>query len=621
MPRLWVPVAVLLVVVVSGVAATPATHARGPGTQPASQAPSNTSADPLDLNGLSERTVALLFSRDVDDPRNDSQPVIRRLPLSDANRSFALTHDRPFERPPATAREWSTEAFADYNADAFDTDTSRYPQHADVTTRELVADAHLTLFHLQPSTIAHESGDTPTRYITADGAITGMIDYRERTPNRTVEDVDRPGIDRRVTTYEIRYSRIENVTLTVNGNRDPETRRSDVHLPRYEYDTADYGDVHQLGIQADIVVTARETTKTYRENAAAPVSTTTSTNTTRVTVADNQSVTVYDITPGNVTGYRAASPSGDEHLAVRSDQPWSSLHVPGRNTSLATRWRFVTARTPGWTRLTTASETDSRVRPAPDLPVTVHAIPTTRPPDADATRFGVAGEVTTTSPRYPARSPPETVPETIGVSAVNDSYHAHGTIAARYPNLTAPYTTTILGVVNGTNTTVASSSFTTRSIRPADLTLETRRQNESHTVVFVQVRDAATDTPISLAGGQSPSSLFDGGLPAARTPERGQVVVRTDRVRRVVRPGADGMTVALQDHGTVHAVFEPASWTVHDPAYTEARASTDALSQAAVGGVLSFIVVVLFAVLIPVWLAVKLARAAGRIIHPEDYIQ
>jgi len=634
MSRISIAVAALALLV-SGAVASPAvaTPARDTESHPSmsgaiqgaaaeenESAGPSTSAPPLDLNGLQERTVALLFNRDADGAVNRSHPVIRRLPLNETNRTLALAHDRALKTPPATARTWTTAAFDDYDAVEFETDNSQYPQHANLTTRGAVGDAHLTLFQLQPSTIVHASGDSSARYISETGVIAGMIDYRERIPEPEVEEVDGGNIDRRVTTFEVQSSRIENVTVTVNGEAVPDTQQSATHLPRFVYDTTEYDTVDQIGLKAEIVVTVRETTKTYYEDESTPASTTTTVNTTRVTVADNRTVTVYDLRPDDIAGYRVANKTGDERLAIRGQQPWSALHIVGQNTSLSTRWRFTTARTPGWTRITVANESDTATRPAPDLPVTVHAIPTTNPPDAEATRFGVAGRVTTTAPEYPARSPPQTVPETVNVSAMNSSYHPHDTIAARYPGLTPPYDATVVGFVNGTNATVASSSFTTRSLRPAEVVLETRRQNETHTVVFVQVRDDRTKSPIQLSGSPPSTPLFDGLFQAGQSPDRGQVVLRGKRVRRVVRPGANGTTVALETHGAVRAGFEPASWTVHDPAYKPARATTYARGAATTGGVLPF-VAALAAVIIPFLFAVKLARTAGRIIHPEDHLK
>ena len=626
MDRRWIPTAVVLVAVTSA-AAVATTPVAGTVLTTQDEAPAENSAatqagniEPLDRNGLSEVEAARLFNQDVDREFNQTHPVMDRLEINESARMKALKEDYLFPTPTATAREWTTTAFTDYDAGAFEKDSSRHPQHAELTTEGPVADAHVTLFQLQPSTIAHEAGDEATLYVAEQGDISAMVDYRERTPPKQVVQDGASGVDRRVTTYEIQSSQIENVSLLMN--REVVKQDSGEHLPEFTYSTGLLGEnLNRLGIQANITVVVEEETTTYYEDGSEP-STTVTTNTTTVTVVDGREVTPYDLEESDLTMYRGDNPDNGENLGIRATKPWASLRIDGGPRRLLTRWGFVTARTPGWETLTITTEGESNTRPAPDLPVYVHAVPTPANPRAADTESGVAGSVTTRSPRYPERAPPETVPEEIRVRIINESYLPHGTIGAQYPSLSHPYAVEAVGLVNRTGVTMQSSTFTTRSIRQSEVVLETREQNDSHTVIFVQVQDTATGEPVSLQSGeQRATPIFTGVFPSSPELDRGQVVIRSDSTQRTVQPGANGTTVALQDHGMIFARFEPAPWTAQDPAYLASSASARSLPGGSIIGVLAPFLMAIFGVLVPMWLAYKFARSLGRIIHPEDHIQ
>lgn len=625
MDRRWILTVVMIMAAVSAAAVTTAPVAgtllknQGEAAAENSGIIQGGDTEPLDRNGLSEAEAAMLFNRDVDRAFNQTHPVMDRLLINESARGQALKEDYVTATPMSTAREWTETAFTDYDAGAFQKESSRYPQHAELTTEGPVADAHVTLFQLQPSTIAHEGGDSTTLYVAEQGKISAMVDYRERTPSRQVVQGEASGIDRRVTTYEIQYSRIENVSLRMNG--EVVAQNPGEHLPQFEYATGLINsNLNRLGIQANITVVVEEETTTYYEDGSVP-STTVTTNTTTVTVADGRDVTPYDLERGDLTMYRGDNPDNGENLGIRTTKPWAALRISDGPRRLTTRWGFVTARTPGWETLTVATEEDTNTRPAPDLPVYVHAVPTPAEPRAADSLSGVAGAVTTNSPRYPERPPPETVPDEILMATVNESYLPHGTIGARYPSLSHPYSVKAIGFVNRTGVTMQSSSFASRTIRQSEVVIETRKQNDSYTVVFVQVRDAATGEPISLQSGGQSEPIFTGVYASAPELDRGQVVIRSDSTQRTVQPGANGTTVGFQDHGMIFARFEPAPWTVHDPAYLSSSASARSLPGGSIIGMLAPFVMGILGVLIPVWLAYKFARSLGRIIHPEDYIQ
>jgi len=548
------------------------------------------------------------------------QPVVRRLLIDNANKTDGITWDRPHRAPPGTARAWTEAAFAEYDSSAFDTKTSRYPSHANLTTEGFVADAHITLFSIHPSTIVHESGDEPTMYLSPTGRMTAMVDYRERVPKKTVERVSDPDIDRRVTTYTVQLSSIENVTVTADGTPDPEKRRSDTHRPTFSYNINDYGgSVNRLGVKAEIVVTVRETTKEYPADGTGAIITSTRMNTTRVTVTDARAVAIHELNTSGVTSYRAAPADGAERVALRADTPWSMLRLQGENARLATKWRFFTARTPGWDQLTIASEDDTEKRPAPDIPVYVHGVPTTNPPVAEASEPGVSGKVTSDDEAGPERSPPESVPEAVGVSTVNESYQPRSVLAVRFPNTSAPYDATVVGLVNGTNVTRPSGDFQERSLSESQLIVRTERQNASHTVLFVKVQGAQSGAPISLAPTDIQYARLFGGLASTQTPS-GQVVIQGHRTTHVVRPPSDGTTIAVPTHGMIFAEYQPASWISKTPAYQPTRASAKSQRLASLSGLLGFISIAL-TVLIPLWMAIKLAQGAARLVRPEDFIE
>ena len=582
------------------------------------------SAPPLDMNGLPPETAMFLFAGDIDDGRSTSQPVLNRLPVETERKYDAVTYDREQSVPSQAAREWTTTAFADYSEEtSFDTDTARYPPHADLRSERFIADAHATLFAIQPSTIVHETGKTPTWYLTEQGEASAVVDYRERTPNRTVEKSSDPDIDRRITEYEVQSSSIQNLTLEVNNKPDPATQQSGTHVPTFEYDAADYGgEIIQLGVRAKIVAKVEVTTTLIPENESEEPITKTEIRTETVTVTDGRPTQVYRLEEEDVAGYRASGPDSAERVAVESEVPWAMLQVRGTNATVTSRWRLLAGQEPDttWNELVVATENETETRPAPDIPVHVQAIPTSHPPTAAATRFGEAGRVTATTTTGDERRPPESVPDGMGTPVVNESYQPQGNVAASLPGIDPAYDLRVVGLVAGLNHTRSSAELTERSVRQAELTIQTEQVNTSYTELSIQLRDAQTGEPISLQRSRSVDTVSL--APRFRESEPttdGEVIITGRSQRYSIRPPAEGTTITVPMHGIITAQFSPASWISQDPAYQPTRGSARS-SRLATGDALFALIELALPLLLPMWMSIKLLQAGGRVTHPEDFI-
>ncbi|GAB3022358.1 hypothetical protein GCM10025298_07540 [Natronobiforma cellulositropha] len=94
---------------------------------------------------LDENETATLWSKEPNECSSDGSLT--------AMQTLVSCTDVTFSEPPETAERWTALDFESLSPGGHD--TARYPEHADRTDSGVIADAHATVFAIQPSTWVH----------------------------------------------------------------------------------------------------------------------------------------------------------------------------------------------------------------------------------------------------------------------------------------------------------------------------------------------------------------------------------------------------------------------------------------------------------------------------------
>jgi len=479
-----------------------------------------------ELNGLTPNESATLWSRDSDDT---TQAAFQQRGGGSGSSMAQLANqtDITFTQPPATAAIWTRHDFQDLRPGG--PRTAVAPTDADRTGGAYIADAHASIFTVQPSTRAHQApGDAPL-YVAPSGVVRGLVDYRVRTPNNT----------------SLVSHAVEAVRLRADGRVVNST--AGTQMPVLGYRLNDDGRV-TLTLEAEITAEVRVPVGNGR---------TATTVTESVVVRDSVDVRVYDLT---VRTHFAEYPDGDTGVAVFQSVPWQGYTL-SENGSRRVRgvWRFYTARDTDWGTLVHSTSRGERRVQSPALPVYVHAYPSRIGPREAPVRGGpmlvdVWG---------PAKPSPGAPGENVHVDVVDGRYTASYGLAVRTAT-DVRQGLNIAGIVRG----VAARSSppqarSERRLRNSTLTTRFVSQSGDQATIRLELRDGVTGAPIHLEGSPRLDALDAHG-------RDGYLVVANQRVQT----NASGVAVVTLDEPGVYSVrYEPGSWVDHDPAYVRDTAT------------------------------------------------
>ncbi|MDS0301439.1 hypothetical protein NDI76_22170 [Halogeometricum sp. S1BR25-6] len=541
-------------------------------------------------NGLSENESATLWSRDADNYVSQDESRQRYGDERTAIHQLANGTDITFKRPPATAATWTRNDFEDLEAGGLG--TSVHPPHASLEDGVFIADAHATVFAIQPSTRSHlESGDTPL-YIAPNGTMRGFVDYRVRVPNGSSSG-----------NQTIEWSLADHEIEEVRLQKDKEiiARTDGSHTPAIDYQIDDDWSA-TLSLEAEIHVRLKKTIQTdgingtdiqvvYREETR--------------NVSDSIDVEIYDL---SAHPYDAEYPNGDAGVAIFQSRPWQGYTLSDDgNASVRGVWRFYTARNTNWDTLVRSNRTDSAEVESDAIPVYVHAYPSRIGPRAEPVRDGPEIIDTWGTERS---SPLETIGENVTIEVVNQSYETTYGVAVRAENVDRE-TLHVAGIVRGVNASIAEpNAGSERQLRRSNLSVEVLQQNQSQATLRIELRDNETGAPIIL--NDDTRRYLIGG--SARN---GYITVADQKVET----NASGVAiVTITEPGIYTARYHPGSWLGHNPAYVSDTATARWHPLGSIDGWFAFVFEVGWQ-FIPFFVMFYAGRRLLRMLGPEDIFQ
>lgn len=203
-----------------------------------------------------------------------------------------------------TARNWNQQALRTW--DGGDVNTSKYPTSASLAEGEYIKDAYLTAPIVSQRIIVHKEQAT-TQYITKDGRVGGVMDYRVETPEDETTQVGGFFVLERRTTWSVKEDTITNCNFEIAGAA---TRASPASCSQdaisATFSNLNPGDEYVLSLSATVEATVEKQTQEHvcTERRKLPPTTTTTTTTTTT-----ESTTT---TPTTTDGNRPPrDPSGD----------------------------------------------------------------------------------------------------------------------------------------------------------------------------------------------------------------------------------------------------------------------------------------------------------------------
>ncbi len=493
---------------------------------------------------LDESEVASLWSMDSDRCAQPAETIAEATTSSDIQQLAACT-DITFKRPPDTAARWTAHDFSDLKPG--NSSTSVYPPGATLTDAGTIADAHASMFSVQPSTRLHRGVNDEPLYIAPAGTVRALIDYRVRVP--ALEST--PNGTR---SWTLTSTGVSEVRLLRDGELIADSAGS--QTPLFRYETTGAGPAN-LTVEADIRVTLRGTASVAGEN-----QTRITTTVEMVTVSDTIPVIVYEPT---ISQYTARYPTGETGIALSQYQPWHGYHLDTHDGERVRGvWRYYTARDLGWDELVHSRRTgETRVASAA-RPVYVHAYPSeigprTEPVRDGPTRLQVWGRQTD--------SPAAGFPDSISVGVVERPYTESAGIALR-TGTNGIERVRVLGIVRGVDTTVdLPPAADRRNVRESALTVDVISQTESNATLRIELVDARTGAPIRLTDETDTGPV---AVPINGETREGYVTVNGERVT-MDEAGVGRLVVT--NPGSYSVRYHPGSWLSHDPAYTGATAS------------------------------------------------
>ncbi|WP_228442295.1 hypothetical protein [Natrarchaeobaculum sulfurireducens] len=544
-----------------------------------------------DDTDLDENETATLWSKEPNECLSDEEYYDRYGENRTDLHALGNCTDITFAEPPDTAETWTAYDFE--SLEPGDSDTSVYPESAETEDSLGIADAHATVFAVQPSTIVHKDENETPLYVAPEGEFRGFVDYRVRVPD---DDVD----GNRTIEWSLLEHDLDEVRLKQDG--DVIAAQDGQHTPMFEY-TLDGSGSSTLTVEADIEVRLeREVTERVGNRTV----TRTELETDTLTVSSDLDVEIYDLT---ATVYHAEYPDGDAGVAIYQSQPWHGYALTKDDEARVRGvWRYYTARDTDWDSLVHASATDREVVDAAALPVYVRAFPSETGPRADPIRDGPAIEETWGAE---SASPNTTVHENVDVDIVDEPYTRSYGLAIRHDTVDPDYLE-VQGIVRGTTAElVEPDDGTERDIYESELSVEVREQNESAATLEIELRDAESGDPIMLEQPFEDDPRF---APIGVETRDGYITIAD---KRVETDESGRATVTLTQPGIHTAEYHPGSWRTHDPAYVGDTASVSWHPLTTANGWFTLVVDVLW-LSIPFVVALYAGLKLGSFLHIPD---
>ncbi|RKD87993.1 hypothetical protein [Halopiger aswanensis] len=538
-----------------------------------------------DESGLSANETATLWAKEPDDCISDEEYYDRYGENRTKMQAVANCTDITFADPPTTAKRWTTYDFE--SLEAGDTNTSVYPPNAETRDSTLIADAHATIFAVQPSTMVHLNANETPLYVAPEGEIRGFIDYRVRVPDESENETS---------DWSLVGHEIEEVRLIQDGEVIAE--QTGQQTPVLEYDLEGTGP-STLTLEADIQVELEETITTGTE-------TRTEVHIDNLTVSSSREVNVYDLT---ASIHYANYPNGDTGIAIYQAQPWHGYQLT-EDGDAAVRgvWRYYTARNTDWDRLVESSATEREVVESDAHPVYVRAYPSEIGPRADPIRDGPVIEKMWGTE---SSSPMPTVPDNVAIDIVEEPYTRSYGLAIRYDDVDRNHLQ-VQGIVRGeTAELVEPQRGSEREIRESELSVELLEENESAATFEIELRDAETGDPIVL----EPS--FENHprvAPIGVQTRAGYITIADQRVET----DTSGTTTVTVTQPGIHTVeYHPGSWRTHNPAYVGDTVSVSWNPLTTASGWITLFIDVL-RLSIPFLIALYAGLKLGSFLHVSD---
>ncbi|WP_277552346.1 hypothetical protein [Halobaculum limi] len=487
-------------------------------------------------HGVNATTHATLWAGDTDETNltlignaTEESPSGMRL--------LAAGTDIPLDAPPKAVEQWNVGELSEFPVTG--PGASVYPTAATPVSGRFIADAHATIFTVQPSTHARLAVGEQPLYVADRGAVLGVVDYRVAVPDDIRSALYRES-------WELTSYTISEIRLLVDGA--VVARAEGTRTPTLEYDLVDAaGEPRTLTLEADIDVSFTRTTTageptcpSWNNSSSCTTTWTTSVRTLSesLTVSDAIDVVGYDL---DVSGARTQYPNGDVGVVLYKNQPWLGYALG--DASVSGVWRFYSARDPAWDTLTRADGTETTTEHSSLHPLQVNAYPIETGPTA-APRSQIAILDT-----YGDRTMPPPLPPHVNLDVLTEAYTASYGIATRSSGV-EPDSWRIVarGLVGRERVTLTPSELTAVPMHRSNLTLTIDETTDETVVVRASLRDAETGEAIDTA-------------------DRGESL----RINgREVDTGPDGtVTVTLdREVGGVSARYEPRPWWDGGIAYT-----------------------------------------------------
>jgi len=479
---------------------------------------SGTDNSELDVN-----ETATLWSKAPNECLSDTEYEERYDESRTAMQELGNCTDITFKEPPETAERWT--AYDYESLEGGDTETSIYPSHAERTNSVLIADAHATAFAIQPSTKTHIDANETRQYISPEGELSGLVDYRIRLDSNS----------------SIESHRIEEVRLLRDGVVVETT--GGTQTPTFEY-AFDRGGSATLTLEAEISARVEQT----RGNETRVISD-------RVTVSQDIDVEIYDL---QAWVYHAAYPNGDSGIAIYQAQPWHGYTLSDDgDAKVRGVWRYYTARDTDWDELTHSTRNSRQTVGSDALPVYVHAYPSELGPRTEPIRDG---------PKIlelwgaESSSPESTIHENVEIDVVSEAYTRSDGLALRHEDIDRD-AIAVDGIVRGVSADIVEpAGGSEREIRESELSVEIIESNATATTLQIELRDAQTGAPIVLENPFDRPRFSLIGLDS----REGYITIGDERVRTNTAGVAE---VTVHQPGIYTAEYHPGSWRSHSPAY------------------------------------------------------
>ena len=437
--------------------------------------------------GVNETRFPLLWSEDLDQQNRSSDEFEDTIPSElEFSARLAGSTDVPFEKPIEDVERWNSGDLQDF--DPGGEKTSVHPEGAHLEDGLYIRDAHASIAAVQPSTVLH-SGNTSTRYITPDGEVLTIADYRVRVP-----DDDTSGSVRHH--WSIAESTIDTVVLQTEGWVLDADRG---HRSTLEYQGL--SGAQNLTVEATITARLRHETRTCTDynstigSCEGSWETEVDYPTEQVTATDSRHAVVTQINDRG--GKRVTFENETTHTGavIHPGTRWSAIDV-GSDARLRGNWWFYSAGVDGWQTMVSRTETETARTNSSVRPAQLHAIPTQKQPDMPSKATDDAEPPLVIEEAWGSEHAGPSLPSEIAIPAVGNYTNATSIAVRSEPLPAATFDdVTVHGIVRGQSETISVTDNGT--VRDTTLELTVLETNSSGTLVQATVTETKTGDPVT----------------------------------------------------------------------------------------------------------------------------